>query len=198
VLEKVQDEFIQELCGRRYSLGEGSRFRKAGTAKRTLVTRHGVIEFRLVKVKSLENGSMMRPFLLCMGLEPRKRIVDDLVLECAEAANYLTYRDSEKVIESLTGAEVSRHRVHSCVQRVGAHMDRERRKASRKADLLYADGTKAHGLDGKKNEINVILGKDTETGEKSLLGLTVNRKWEETAKQVRDKAEVLIGARTGQ
>jgi len=32
---------------------------------------------------------------------------------------------------------------------------------------MYADGTKAHGLDGK-NEINIIVGKDVETGEKHL------------------------------
>jgi hypothetical protein len=52
------------------------------------VTRHGTIELRLVKVRSLENGSIMRPLLLIIGVEPRKRIVDDLVLECAEAATH--------------------------------------------------------------------------------------------------------------
>jgi hypothetical protein len=41
---------------------------------------------------------------------------------------------------------------------------------------MYAEGTKAHGIDGKKNEINVIIEKNSETGEKNLLGLTVNRK----------------------
>ena len=72
-------------------------------------------------------------------------------------------------------------------------MDRERRKAAKeKVDLMYADGTKAHGI-GKKNDINVILGKDLETGEKSLLGLTVNRSWAETAEQVKTKADVLVG-----
>jgi len=144
-------------------------------------------------VKSLENGSIMRPFLLYIGLEPRKRVVEDLVFECAEAATYLTYRDSKTVIENLTKANVSKHRIHTYVQTVGAFIDEERRKATdQKADLLYADGTKAHGLNGNKNEINVILGKDTETGEKNLLGLTVNRKWEETAKQVKGKADALI------
>jgi len=69
-------------------------------------------------------------------------------------------------MESLTNAEVSKHRIHSYVQRVGTLIDKERRKeGGRKVDLLYADGTKAHGLDEKKNEINVIVGKDVETGE---------------------------------
>ena len=71
-------------------------------------------------------------------------------------------------------------------------MDRERRKAAReKVDLMYVDGIKAHGI-GKKNTVNVVVGKDLETGEKSLLGLTVNRSWAETAEQVTATAKVLI------
>jgi len=53
---------------------------------------------------------------------------DNLVLECAEMAKYLTYRDSKAVIENLTNAKVSRCRIHNCVQRVGKYMNNERRK----------------------------------------------------------------------
>lgn len=56
--------------------------------------------FKLVKVKSLENGTILRPFLLYLGLEPKKRVVDDLVFECAEAAALLTYRDAQTVIRN--------------------------------------------------------------------------------------------------
>ena len=52
-LEKAQKELIIELCGRRHARDTGNRFRRAGTARRTLVTRRGVVEFRLVKVRSL-------------------------------------------------------------------------------------------------------------------------------------------------
>jgi len=38
--------------------------------RRTIITRHGKIEFKVIKVKSLENGSVMRPLLLYIGLEP--------------------------------------------------------------------------------------------------------------------------------
>ena len=106
LLEKVQDELVEELCGRKYARGEDKKFKRAGTAERTLITRHGTIEFRLVKVKSHENGSILRPFLLYIGVEPKRRIVDDLVFECAETATYLTYRDSKTVIENLTKAKV--------------------------------------------------------------------------------------------
>ena len=146
----------------------------------------------MIKVLSLENESIMRPLLLYIGVEPRKRIVDDLVLESAEAATLLTYRDTKTILEGLTKAETSKHRIHGYVQRVGSYMDRERRKAAaEKVDLMYADGTKAHGI-GKKNEINVVIGKDLETGRKSLLGLAVNQSWQETARQVTATAKVLV------
>lgn len=51
-------------------------------------------------------------------------------------------------------------------------MNEERRmKPAKDQDLIEGDGTKCHGLGGKKNEVNVLLGKDVETGEKTLLGL---------------------------
>jgi len=193
VLEKAQDQLVTELCGRKYAWNRDAKFTRAGTEDRTFKTRHGTIKFKLAKVRSLENRSILRPFLLDIGVEPRKRIVNDLDFECAETATYLTYRDSKTVIENLTKAKVSKHRIHAYVQKVGAFIDEKRRQAGeQEVDLLYADGTKAHAHNGEKNEVNVILGKSTETGEKHLLGLTVNRKWEETAEQLNGKADVLI------
>jgi transposase-like protein len=193
VLEKVQEGLVNDLCGPKYSRDKNRRFKRAGTTGRTLLTRHGRIEFMLAKVKSLENDSMLRPLLLYIGVEPRRRIIHDLVLECAEAATFLTYRDSKTVVESLTKTRISKHRIHSYVQEIGVLMEGERREeAVAETDLLYADGTKAHGLSGKKNEINVIVGKSLETGEKHLLGLSVNRDWSETASQFTGKADLLI------
>jgi len=190
---KAQDQLVTELCGKKYARNRDVKFARAGTDDRTFKTRHGTIEFRLAKVKSLENGSILRPLLLDMGVEPWKRVVEDLDFECAETATYLTYRDSKTVIENLTKAKVSKHRIHSCVQKVGSFIDKERRETTaEKIDHLYADGTKSHGHNGKKNEINIIVGKNTKTGEKNLLGLTVNKKWTETAKQFTGKAETLI------
>ena len=190
---KVQDQLITELCGRKYARNRDVKFERAGTDDRTLETRYGTIEFKLAKVRSLENKSILRPLLLDMGVEPWQRVVEDLDFECAETATYLTYRDTKTVIENLTKAKISKHRIHSNVQKVGSFIDKERRQAEeQKIDLLYADGTKAHGIDGKKNEINVIVGRDQKTGEKNLLGLTVNKKWTETAEQFNGKAKALI------
>lgn len=190
---KLQDELVLELCGPTFLRDPKRKFGRAGTTNRALLTRHGKVQFKLAKIRDLENDSIFRPLLLYVGVEPKKRIVDDLVFECAEAATYLTYRDSKTVIENLTNAEVSRCRIHDCAQRVGEFMNQERRKAPVKhQDLIEGDGTKCHGLSGKKNEIGVILGKNQETGEKSLLGLSVNEDWKMTASQFRGKADVAV------
>ncbi len=79
---KLQGELVLELCGPRYLRDPDRHFERAGTTDRTLSTRHGRIEFRLAKIRSLENNCIMRPLLLYVGVEPKKRIVDDLSLEC--------------------------------------------------------------------------------------------------------------------
>jgi len=71
----------------------------------------------------MENNSILRPLLLDMGVEAWRRVVEDLDFECAETAAYLTYRDTKTVIENLTKAKVSKHRIHSCVQKVGSFID---------------------------------------------------------------------------
>ena len=192
-LVKLQKEIILDLCGPKYSRDKNRKYKRAGTTDRTLYTRHGKVSFKLTKVYSMETDDIMRPLLLYVGMEPKKRIVDDLVLECAEAATYLTYRDSKAVIENLTNAQVSRHRIHDCVQKVGVFMNEERRKEPAKdQDLIEGDGTKCHGLAGKKNEVNVILGKNQASGEKTLLGLGVNEDWKMTASQFKGKANFAV------
>ncbi len=192
-LTKLQDELIMDLCGPKYERKPSREVLRAGTTSRTLWTRHGKVEFRVVRVHDLRNDCYFRPLLVYVGVLPRQRIVDDLVLECAELATYLTYRDSKMMIENLTNAEVSKCRIHGCVQRVGAFMNEERRKAPvQDQDLILGDGTKCHGLGGKKNEINVVLGKNQVTGEKNLLGLDVNGDWSETLGQFRGNASVAV------
>ena len=205
-LTKLQDELILELCGRPYQRDTNRQFQKAATTNRTLKTRHGPIQFKLVIVRNLENNSYFRPLLTYLGVYSRQRIVDDLDLECAEVATYLTYRDSKAVIENLTHATVSKDRIHACAQKVGDFMNQTRRKPlntssataaverekEEAVDLVMGDGTKVHGYGGKKNEVNVLLGKNGVSGAKELLGLSVNESWKETVAQFKGRAKVAV------
>jgi len=49
---------VDELCGIRYARDKERKFKMA--VRRTIFTRHGKIEFMVIKVKSLENGSVIR------------------------------------------------------------------------------------------------------------------------------------------
>jgi hypothetical protein len=191
---KLQDDLLLELCGKKYQRNPHKQFTRAGNTKRTLSTRHGKIEFKLAKIHSQESNSILRPLLLYIGIESKKRHVNDLSLECAELATYLTYRDSKTVLENLTHAKVSKDQIHACAQEVGDFMNQTRRKSSvaeKDVDLIMGDGTKAHGYGGKKNEISVLLGKN-EAGEKELLGLSVNESWKDTGLQFKGKAKVAV------
>jgi transposase-like protein len=207
-LTKLQDELILELCGPVYKRDANRQFQRAAATNRTLKTRHGQIQFKLAVVRNLENSSYFRPLLTYLGVYSRQRIVNDLDLECAKAATYLTYRDSKTVIENLTNAEVSKDRIHSCVQKVGDFMKQERRKPKntttdeaeeteeekevRVVDLMLGDGTKVHGCGGVKNDVCVLLGKNEVTGEKEFLGFGVNTSWREVALQFEGRAKVAV------
>jgi transposase-like protein len=144
---KLQDELLLELCGPKYQRNSHKQFTRAGNTKRTLNTRHGKIEFKLTKIRSQENKSILRPLLLYIGIESKQRLVNDLSLECAESATYLTYRDSKTVLENLTHAKVSKDRIHACAQEVGGFMNQTRRKSSAAGDdvdLVMGDGTIAY------------------------------------------------------
>jgi len=59
-------------------------------------------------------------------------------------------------------------------------------------DLILGDGTKCHGLGAKKNEVNVFLGKNLKTDEKTLLRLGVNQDFRKTASQFSGKARFAV------
>jgi hypothetical protein len=99
------------------------------------------------------------------------------------------------VLENLTHAKVSKDQIHACVQKGGDFMNQTRRKSSvaeTDVDLIMGDGTKAHGYGGKKNKIQVLLRKDEKTGEKELLGLSVNETWKDIGEQFKGHAKVAV------
>jgi len=67
---------------------QGQEVLEKRDSEQNLETRHSIVKLRLIKIRSMENGSIMKSFLLYIGLEPKKRVVDELVLECAETARY--------------------------------------------------------------------------------------------------------------
>ena len=61
-LTKLQAELILELCGSPYQRDTNRQFQRAAVTNRTLKTRHGPIQFKLVVVRNLENNSYLGHF----------------------------------------------------------------------------------------------------------------------------------------
>jgi hypothetical protein len=90
----------------------------------------------------------MKPLLLWIGLEPWKRIIEDLVLECARGGylSLLIVIRKQLLRISLTRRfpEIG---FMNAFQKVGEFMNQERHRAlAMDQDLIEGDGTKCHGL----------------------------------------------------
>ena len=92
-----------------------------------------------------------------------------------------TYRDCKKeanlFVKEFPSPRTICRRIHSLP------LDEEEVRS--KADLIQADGTKAHGL-GRDNDVNVVIGIG-ENNDKKLLACRVNVKWEEMRSEIEDK-----------
>ena len=60
---KLQNELVLDLCGPTFLRDPKRKFSRAGTTSRVLLTRHGKVDFKLAKVRDLENDSIFRPLL---------------------------------------------------------------------------------------------------------------------------------------
>ena len=74
-LIKLQEELVMDLCGPKYERKPDREVTRARTTSRTLWTRHGKIEFRVVRVHDLRNDCYFRPLLVYVGVLARQRIV---------------------------------------------------------------------------------------------------------------------------
>ena len=60
---KLQNELVLDLCGPTFLRDPKRKFSRAGTTSRVLLTKHGKVDFKLAKVRDLENDSIFRPLL---------------------------------------------------------------------------------------------------------------------------------------
>ena len=63
---KIQEELVLDLCGPEYERNPNRRFSRAGTTSRTLHTRHGKIEFKLVKLAICKDLLLGFSFIIMM------------------------------------------------------------------------------------------------------------------------------------
>jgi hypothetical protein len=194
-LEKIQEEYINQLCGPRYTRNNRSRYARKGSRERGIITELGPVSIRLCRVFDKETKSWFAPLLGLLGLKNRQRYCPDVRESCADLAVKVSYGDASETHGQATGVSPSRSSIHRFVQEAGPGMARvnkeyvqsqvERLKAGDGFVVLQADGTKTHSNTGKgkKNDARVVITRG-ENGSKTLLSNTVNSPWEEVSDSV--------------
>ncbi|HIH96116.1 MAG TPA: hypothetical protein HA348_01255 [Thermoplasmata archaeon] len=126
-----------------------------------------------------EKGRVFKPIYELVEFDGKKQYQKDISFIGVDLAAKLTYRDCKKeaelFVKELPSPRTICRRVHEALPL----LEREE-KENQEHKLLYADGTKAHGI-GKDNELRVAFA--LEEGKK-LLCCRVNRSWEEIQEQI--------------
>jgi len=132
-----------------------------------------------------------------VDLKGKKVYQDDISILGVELASKMTYRDASKEGKRLIEEFPSAHTINRRAKELGeAIVQFNRSEVSKeKAEIVMADGTKVHGMWKGKNEVKAIIGLDS-LGNKSLLGVTVNRSMYRAAFEVKDmvsETAILVG-----
>jgi len=189
ILEDLQEALTTRLCGRRYGRSmEAYNYRRAGKRMRTVITKAGRVQFRLQKITDLRTGRVSTPFLKKLGVGRRERCTRDIKKACIDLITRLSYRDTSNSIKDTLSIKVSKSRVHDFVREIAPVIEAANQVnvMMDRVECITADGTKTHGLNGKKNEVNVVIGFDPRTNKKKLLKAHVNKNWGKTGREVKD------------
>ncbi|MFQ6052430.1 MAG: transposase [Candidatus Hydrothermarchaeota archaeon] len=188
LLEELQRQEVYRLCGRKnLRKNQDKPCQRRGYTPRTVSTKFGKIKLKLARVMDRATGRTFKPLKDRIDLKGKKVYQDDISILSVEFSTKMTYRDASKEVERVVRESPSPSTINRRAREYGSAIIDFNREAT-KGDifnLVMADGTKVHGIKGKKNEVNVILGLE-DNGNKRLLGATVNRSWYSSARDIKD------------
>jgi len=196
ILEGIQEQEVDRLCGDKYARNQNSQWERAGTSDKTIGTRLGKTKIKLAKVRDTLTNNVFKPLKERIDLKGKKVYQDDISILGVELASKMTYRDACKEGKRIIEEFPSPHTINRRAKEYGeAIVHFNRSEIREKAEIVMADGTKVHGMHKGKNEVKAIIGLDKH-GNKSLLGVTVNRSWYRAAYETKDmvsETAALIG-----
>jgi hypothetical protein len=170
---------------------------KRGRRKRRVRTSVGRLEFDLRQVTCRSCGKTWCPFAERLGLNPRQRVLEELLRRLVDWATELSYAKSSRLGEECLGATASPRRIHQEVQERGAAVEFTERGP---LETLVADGTKVPaGRKPRGEDVSLafqIRGRRVENGrpavDKRVVGFGVGwGHWQETLATVQ-APEVLV------
>ena len=211
IVESLDEQLVEAYCGDKHAHGNGDeRFQRAATKTRSAVTTAGDHEFSLTYVKDTaadqDDRSCFRPIEDLIAFDGQRQYQEDISVKSADLATSLSYRDAtdhgDGFVSMPSPATINRR-----VKEYGRKLKQflPERLTGAEADAIVADGTKCHSQDDDRtyHSVQATLGEDTAEESRSLLDLSVNADWAETATEldemdaVTDDAAVVSDADDG-
>jgi hypothetical protein len=211
LVESLDAARVEALCGEKHAHGNGDRrFQRAGTDTRTAITTAGEHEFNLHYVEDTaadhDESSYFRPVEDVIDFDGQNRYQQDIAAKSVDLATDLSYRDAADHGDgfvSMPSPTTINRRVREYGSKLKQHLPDC--ITGTDADAVIADSTKCHSQDEDRSyhSIQATLGEDTAEESRSLLDLSVNADWNETAAKldnidaVTDDATVVSDADEG-
>ena len=198
MVESLDAARVEALCGEKHAHGNGDqRFQRAGTDTRTAVTPAGEHEFNLHYVKDTaadnDESSYSRPVEDVISFDGQNRYQQDIVAKSVDLATDLSYRDATDHGDGFVPMP-SPTTINRRAREFGSKLKQSLPDwvAGTEADAVVADGTKCHSQEEDRtyHSIQATLGEDSTEESQSLLDLSVNADWDETAKELEDSNAV--------
>ena len=195
LVESLDAARVEALCGEKHATGNGQqRFQRAGTDTRTAVTTAGEHEFPLhyVKDTAADQGesSYFRPVEDVLDFDGQNRYQQDIAAKSVDLATSLSYRDAADHGDGIFERMPSPTTINRRAREYGNELKQFLPDcvANTDADAIIPDGTKCHSQDEDRSyhSVQATLGEDTAEESHSLLDLSVNADWDETAAELDD------------
>jgi len=211
MVERLDATRVEALCGEKHARGNGDqRFQRAGTDTRTAVTTAGDHEFTLHYVEDTaadhDESSYFRPVEDVLDFDGENRYQQDIAAKSVDLATSLSYRDATEHGDGFVSMP-SPTTINRRAREYGSKLKQFLPDcvAETNATAVVADGTNCHSQDDERSyhSVQATLGDDTTTESRSLLDLSVNADWDETADEldeinaVTDDATVVSDADKG-
>jgi len=190
MVESLDAARVEALCGEKHAHGNGDqRFQRAGTDTRTAVTTAGDHEFDLHYVEDTaadrDESSYFRPVEDVLDFDGQNRYQQDIAAKGVDLATSLSYRETADYGDGIFERMPSPSTINRRVKDYGSKLKQFLPDcvAETDANAVIPDGTKCHSQDDDRSfhSVQATLGEDTAEESRSLLDLSVNADWNETA-----------------
>ena len=194
-VESLDAARVEAYCGEKHAHGNGTnRYQRAGTDTRTAVTTAGEHEFSLHYVQDTaadpDESSYFRPVEDVIDFDGQNRYQPDIAAQSVDLATSLSYRDTADHGDGILPKMPSPTTINRRAKEYGSKLKEflPDRIENTEADAVIADGTKCHSQDDDRtyHSVQATLGEDLDEESRSLLDLSVNADWDETADDLDD------------